>query len=116
MMNDNETFKVLYSFTSDSLFLAEVKKTDSQPGDDLDKVYYWFSYEPKAKELEKLHFQSMDSEGQTQLRDFEQASLRFTDDTATYLANTDTAITDLKDNNRELSGSFRDSIRAFLGS
>lgn len=67
----------LFYFHSDSFQVVEVKihglPEDSPPAE----VYHWMTHDENSREIRRLSFVSMESEGGRQYRQFDEGELRF---------------------------------------
>jgi hypothetical protein len=69
-------FKILYYFESDLLSLIEIKRL--LPNEtEKSKLFFWLLFDKPEAKLTKLDFVSMHSDGDTELRVFEQEQVSF---------------------------------------
>ena len=66
-----------FYFHSDSFQVVEVKVHGLPQGSPPAKVYHWLTHDENSREISRLSFVSMESEGDQQYRQFDEGELRF---------------------------------------
>jgi len=75
-LRNMNNFRILFHFESEQFSVVEIKlflpnETDKS------KLYFWLLFDKRQVILQKLHFVSMSSEGETEFRVFENESITF---------------------------------------
>ena len=78
MSSADPDIECLFYFHSDSFQVVEVK-VHGLPGEDSPpaEVYHWLTHDENSREISRLSFVSMESEGARQYRQFDEGELRF---------------------------------------
>lgn len=81
----------LYYFMNENISLLEIKRTDQPEDAPKDEVYHWLAFDNQSQEIRRLSFKSMDKEpidgNEINIRIFENAELRFTNEFAKFIEN-----------------------------
>jgi hypothetical protein len=106
-------FKILYYFESDLLSLIEIKRL--LPNEtDKSKIFFWLLFDKPEAKLKKLNFVSMHSDGDTELRIFEQEQVAFNKLGALLNLENEEFLLDVMPSDAKPSTQLQQSIDAFL--
>jgi len=67
----------LYVFASHGLTLTEIKRLDLPENSKPEDLYHWLCYDAENQAVERFDFVSMESDDETEYREFKQGSLAF---------------------------------------
>ena len=82
--------KTVYRFSNNDYILGEFKRTDLTSDIPKEKRFFWFLFDKKSKKLQRLSFLNMDSYDSFEIRNFNEAKLRFNMDTADLVIENET--------------------------
>ncbi|SHJ57932.1 hypothetical protein SAMN02745146_3424 [Hymenobacter daecheongensis DSM 21074] len=80
------SYRSLFYFESATAILLEIKRLDLPGEQDPNKLYHWLMFDKATGTLHPQDFVSMQAGAEVQEREFRQGRLRFTEQSATYVA------------------------------
>ncbi len=106
-------FKTLYHFESETFSLIELKRL--LPNEtDKSKLFFWLLFDKQQARLKKLNFVSMASDGDTELRVFEEEHLAFDKQKALLNLKNEEFLLEVIPSDTELNIQLQQTIDAFL--